>query len=454
MRKTTYGLFARLLVCAVYLIISRAASADQPYGAATIPSPVAMSAVAELAGDWSVKVTYDGTTQVVTLDPQKIVTVVDEKYDSLPVFNPNGPPWRRAVPLNGVVAVECSVENAVVPGTIVVRAENGAELVEGTDYQADVPGGNVGRLEGGAIGENTPVWISYQYTPMRIDSIVRESDGTFAVVKGTPHSVMPVPPELDEGETRLVNVYFCGLMDKLTDNNIFPILDDGKVLFPEDVMAEKLLPETWKKLTQGETVKILAWGDSVTACGFLPDNDRWQAQFVRRLQARFPNAKIELVTEAWGGRNSDTYFAQPAGAEHNYQEKVLDQRPDLLISEFVNDGGFTPEKVEQNYGRIRDDLKNIGTEWIILTPHYVRPTWMGFSSQKNCDNDPRAYTQAIRAFGEKNNIAVADGSVLYGRLWRQGIPYITLMTNNINHPNAFGMSLFADALMSIFGGDR
>jgi hypothetical protein len=26
----------------------------------------------------------------------------------------------------------------------------------------------------------------------------------------------------------------------------------------------------------------------------------------------------------------------------------------------------------------------------------------------------------------------------YGRLWRQGIPYLTLMENNINHPNVFG----------------
>ncbi|MBQ3453330.1 MAG: hypothetical protein IJG25_00540 [Thermoguttaceae bacterium] len=454
MRKRTYGLFTPALLCAACLLVSAAASADQPYGAVTLPSPVASPAAAEVAGDWSVKVTCGDTAEVVTLDPQEIVTVTDEKYDSLPVFNPNGPPWRRAQPLYGVIAFECSVENAVVPGTIVVRDENGAEYVEGTDYQVDVPGGNVGRLEGGAIGEKTPVWISYQYTPMRIDSIVRKSDGAFAVVKGTPHSVMPVPPQMADGNTRLVNVYFCGLMDKLTDNNLFPILDDGKIIFPDEVMAERLLPKTWQKLTNGETVKVLAWGDSVTACGFIPDEDRWQAQFVRRLQARFPNAKIELVTEAWGGRNSDSYFAQPAGAEHNYQEKVLNQRPDLLISEFVNDGGFSPEKVEQNYGRIRDDLKNIGAEWIILTPHYIRPSWMGLSSQKNCDDDPRAYTQAIRAFGQKNNIAVADGSVLYGRLWRQGIPYITLMTNNINHPNAFGMSLFDDALMAVFGGDK
>jgi hypothetical protein len=42
----------------------------------------------------------------------------------------------------------------------------------------------------------------------------------------------------------------------------------------------------------------------------------------------------------------------------------------------------------------------------------------------------------------------------YGRLWRQGIPYLTLMENNINHPNVFGHTLFADSLMALFPRSR
>ena len=38
----------------------------------------------------------------------------------------------------------------------------------------------------------------------------------------------------------------------------------------------------------------------------------------------------------------------------------------------------------------------------------------------------------------------------YGRLWRQGIPYNTLMLNCINHPDYRGMRIFADALMELF----
>jgi hypothetical protein len=35
-------------------------------------------------------------------------------------------------------------------------------------------------------------------------------------------------------------------------------------------------------------------------------------------------------------------------------------------------------------------------------------------------------------------------------LWRQGIPYLTLMENNINHPNMLGHTIFADSLIALF----
>ena len=145
------------------------------------------------------------------------------------------------------------------------------------------------------------------------------------------------------------------------------------------------------KLRAGGPVRILAWGDSVTDGGYLPDAEhtRWQAQFVTRLQARFSQAKIELVSEAWGGRSTASYLAEPAGSPHNYQEVVFGAKPDLVVSEFVNDAGLTPEQVEERYSKFLADFTAIGAEWIILTPHYVRPDWMGLSAQRDIDVDPR-----------------------------------------------------------------
>lgn len=100
---------------------------------------------------------------------------------------------------------------------------------------------------------------------------------------------------------------------------------------------------------------MLAWGDSVTDGGYLPQpgRDRWQEQFVSRLRARFPEARIELITEAWGGRNTGSYLAEPPGSPHNYREKVLGAQPHLVVSEFVNDAGLDVAGVQTHYARFR-----------------------------------------------------------------------------------------------------
>ena len=200
-------------------------------------------------------------------------------------------------------------------------------------------------------------------------------------------------------------------------------------------------------------MKVLAWGDSVTNGGYLPEGERWQGQFLRRLRERFPKAEIELASCGWGGRNSAAFRSvkmAPPGHPYNYREKVLGARADLCVMEFVNDCGMGREAVMKAYGEILADFKAQGTELCILTPHYTRPDWMGLPSQKYCDRDPRPYVWHVREFCRANGVACADASLRWGRLWRQGVPYKTLLVNDINHPNAQGMSYFADALMDLF----
>ena len=411
--------------------------------------------VLTLTGDWQVKVEAEGVSAAVTVDGPETIRVPEEKIGKLPLYNPAGAQYARGAKLAGVRAQECSVRHALDPESLAVRAASGgAAFVRGKDYEAELSWGCVGRLEGGAIGAETPVAVSYAYGTMRLDAVVLTADKKIALRKGVPHVSLPVEPALAAGERRLANIWVTARLPKLAEANLFPVLETA---YPEPpktspTAAERLIPKAMAKLNAGGTLRILAWGDSVTADGFLPEpeKDRWQAQFVRRLRARYPQAKIELITEAWGGRNTDSYRKEPPGSVHNYQEKVLDARPDLIISEFVNDAGFNEAAVFERYGRIRDEFKTIGAEWIILTPHYVRPDWMGLTAEKGIDEDPRPYVKALRKFAAENSLALADASLRYGRLWRQGIPYSTLMMNNINHPNPFGMGLFADALMSLF----
>ena len=416
--------------------------------------------VAETAGDWGVRVAHTAAgimaTGTFVIAPPDVVEVIDEKIPALPLFNPAVPGWVKGVALAEVKAAECTVIRAIDPESLVVKTARGREgtlLERGRDWEADTEWGTVGRLAGGRVGKGEPVWASYRAARRRIDSVVRLTDGTLELVRGTPQIVLCEPPSIPAGSERLVNVYLPGRIEKLSDVNLFPILEDRCPPLASDQppQARARLPETLRRLESGEPLKILAWGDSVTTY------DRWQSMFVERLKTRYPQSKIELVTEAWGGRNTGSYLAEPPGSDHNYREKVLEARPHLIVSEFVNDAGMTPADVDRHYGQLLADFRGIGAEWIILTPHYVMPEWMGPGflerGQRDIDDDPRPYVAGLKAFvaAHPERVALADAARRYGRLWRQGIPYLTLMENNINHPNVAGHQIFVDALDEVFG---
>ena len=416
-----------------------------------------------VAGDWKVLVegVRDGRkiASVVAVPPPDIITVNAEMHERMPVYDPTcWAGWGRGIALREIRAQECSTKYALDPASLEVQSGPGAGtriFERGKDYEADLDWGGLGRLVGGAIEEKMPVFVSYRYAKLRLDSVVRTKAKTIVLRKGKAHIAVPRPPELGTGEERLGNIWINGRLEKLLPGNLFPILESE---YPEPAascggsMAERLLPQAMRRLKDGKRLKILAWGDSVTNGRYLPEGEsfRWQVQFVNRLKERFPKAKIDLVTEAWAGRNTESYLAEPPNAEHNYQEKVLAAKPDLVISEFVNDASLNPGQVEERYSRFLGDFQAIRAEWIILTPHYVRPDWMGLKREQKIDKDPRPYVAGVRAFAEKHGIALADASLRYGRLWRQGIPYSSLMHNNINHPDIRGMKLFADSLMALF----
>lgn len=324
----------------------------------------------------------------------------------------------------------------------------------GKDFGLDATWAVIGRLAGGSIQVGQPVYASYEYYQSRLDAVVLTRKNHIVIREGTPTNVVAEMPAIQKGEKLLGTIWVPGRITKLTDDNLYPILETK---YPEPPKshpsaAELHIPNTLAKLRAGKTVRILAWGDSVTDAGYLPhpETERWQAQFVARLHKRFPKSKIELISEGWGGRTTSAFLAEPPGSPYNYKEKVLATKPDLIISEFVNDAGLPAAQWHEIYPRLLSDFKSIGAEWVILTPHYVRPDWMGLTRQREIDNDPRPYVAYLRQFAPENPVALADASKRWGRLWRQGVPYTTLFMNAINHPDARGMKIFADSLMEIF----
>lgn len=440
-----YGLVCGLMTCAVLSA-----------GFAAVEEPASL----RVTGDWEVEVAVGAPAPQqarLRVPPPEAITVTAEKHDALPLFNPRTGGWARGARLKRLVAQETTTPYLLDPESVVVRSGPGEDAItflRGEDYQADLDWGTIGRVAGSRIGEGQPVFVSYRYTPLRLDSVVLTRAGKVELRRGEPRTSGVTPPGALTGERHLANIWLPGRVAKLGPVHLFPILETAypEPAKPSPTAAEKLLPKTLEKLRSGKKVRILAWGDSVTDGRYLPDpaRERWQEQFVRRLRLRFPKAEIELVTEAWGGRNTASYLAEPPGSEHNYREKVLAAKPDLIVSEFVNDAGLNPQQVEERYSRFLADFQGIGAEWIILTPHYVRPDWMGLNRERDIDQDPRSYVAGLRQFAARHPIALADASLRYGRLWRQGIPYTVLMMNSINHPDPHGMKLFANALIELF----
>lgn len=445
--------------------LSDRVSIPEPSASVTKAPEAGLEVELTAIGDWDVRVTVTRrepgqsaarTNTVVQIAPPEAVEVAAERHDSLPLFNPNTGGWMKGARLRLVQAQETTTPFLVDPRSVVLRAGpdlNAPVFKPGIDYDADLVWGTIGRTAQGGIREGQPVYAAYRCYALRLDALVLRPDGTIDVRRGEPRAAAPKPGPVRAGEVHLANIWLPGRVARLGSTNLLPIRETS---YPEPALLrptpiEQFLPKTLARLETGQLLRVLAWGDSVTDGSYLsdPDRERWQAQFVERLQAAFPKARIELVTEAWGGRNTASYLAEPPGAPHNYREKVLGAQPHLIVSEFVNDAGLDAAQVEERYGRLLEDFSAIGAEWIILTPHYVRPDWMGLDRECDIDNDPRPYVAGLRQFAGRHGVALADAARRYGRLWRQGIPYTALMLNSINHPDADGMKIFADALMAL-----
>ncbi len=395
-----------------------------------------------LTGAWSVEV----GEAILDIPRNEIRRVKDERYDSLPMYKEKNLGYSRGKQLIQLLTEECTGTGMLIRESVKIKpaAGNSAPFIPGRDYEMDYLWGTFGRIEGSAVNENQVVYIDYDYSPCRLDSIVRDSVGRIKIVSGTPTVGSLYPPKLSDGDTLIANVWIDGPLEKLTEENLFPVDTDlPPVTKDPNNTAEKLLPKTLDKLRKGKNVTYVAWGDSVSYyCNY-------QAKFAEFLRARYPQTSVILQTAAWPGNSSNGYMNEPPGGKYDFVRDVLDKKPDLVSIEFVNDAYLNEEETQRHYAGIMERLTGIGAEVILIVPHFVRADWMGMTTMK-FDDDPRPYVEGLKKFAVDCRIALADSSKYWARLWRQGIPYITLQVNSINHPDDRGHQFFAQALSELF----
>ncbi len=385
----------------------------------------------------------------------EMIQVRDEYYARLPLFNDQSGGWMRGVRLQGLRTQECTATGLLIPDSVVVKPAPGPATPYklGQDYQLDPFWATIGRLPKGQIGPDQAVYVDYQYSPSRLDSIAVDRTGKVRLFEGRPAVGAMDPSILPTGFTRIANIWVPGRTEQLSGENLFPIAPglQTETRNHRRSVASRLLPKMLAKLRAGKPVTIVAWGDSVTAGGGVggEPNLWYQNRFAEMLRKRFPQAMITLKTAAWPGGNSRGYLDALPSSQYNFQRDVLDAKPDLVTVEFVNDAYLNESQTFAEYTEIMNRLTAIDSEVILIAPHLVRPDWMGVTSLK-FDHDPRPYVNALRKFAQAHHVALADVSAAWCRLWREGIPYVTLLANSINHPDARGHEIYARTLINLF----
>ena len=202
------------------------------------------------------------------------------------------------------------------------------------------------------------------------------------------------------------------------------------------------LPKTRQKLLAGEKVRIVAFGDSITAGGDASEPalifwERWAAA----LRGKYPRASIETTNGATGGDST-------VQGLQRLQEKVLRQKPDLVLVGFgMNDhnreGYGVPldafaANLRTMISRIRADT---GAEVLLFSAFPPNPKWHYGS------HNMEAYADATEQVAREEQCAFADVYRLWMSLAARKKPE-DLLANNINHPNDFGHWIYFEALQA------
>jgi lysophospholipase L1-like esterase len=211
--------------------------------------------------------------------------------------------------------------------------------------------------------------------------------------------------------------------------------------WPEQPPQTQFLKATKARLQAGQPLKIVAFGDSITAGGDVtkPEYLFWK-RWADDLQKRHPASQITSVNGATGGDSTVQGLAR-------LQTKVIDEKPDLVLIGFgMNDhniNSVTIPKFEENLqtlvNRIRAETK---AEVVLFSAFPPNPKWK-FGSHHMVD-----YAAATGRVAQQLSCAYADVFSNWVRISDRKKPE-DLLGNNINHPNDFGHWVYFRVLQNL-----
>jgi lysophospholipase L1-like esterase len=208
---------------------------------------------------------------------------------------------------------------------------------------------------------------------------------------------------------------------------------------PEPFDAAAQLPKTLEKLRAGKPLKVIAYGDSITAGGEASTEDlQYTPRWIREvLRPKFPSSQISFENGATGGDTT-------AQGVQRLEQKVLSRSPDLVLIAFgMNDNNVSGVPLPQFQDNLRSMISAIrqrtGAEVILLSTFPPHPEWHFNSHQM------QSYALATKTVAAEVKAPYADVFGVWEKVLKRKDPS-SLLGNNINHPNDFGHWLYVVAL--------
>ncbi|MDH7502450.1 MAG: SGNH/GDSL hydrolase family protein [Verrucomicrobiota bacterium] len=211
--------------------------------------------------------------------------------------------------------------------------------------------------------------------------------------------------------------------------------------WPVQPSQAHLLKLTQAKLKAGKQVKIVAFGDSITAGGDAtkPELIFWK-RWADALQRKYPQARVTAVNGATGGDST-------VQGLQRLQTKVLNESPDLVLIGFgMNDHNVGGVPIPQFKANLHEMIERIrsetGAEIILFSAFPPNPKWK-FGSHRMAD-----YAEATRQVAAEAGCAYADVFTNWQHVAAYKKPE-DLLGNNINHPNDFGHWIYFRVLEAL-----
>jgi lysophospholipase L1-like esterase len=344
--------------------------------------------------------------------------------------------------------------------------KGGKILQEGVDYRLDKKGA-VSQLKGAPQGGSIQTLATFSYFPDRYDSLFFDPvNGSFALVQGP---VRNIDAEEYIPATPAGKIRFCTIA--VTGDKVQVVTTYEK----RTAVIEGSLTALQKKLKSGESIKVLGYGDSITAMGagrtYEPnskDNDRFEGYF-----SRFPNDTINAIEKydfqdgvgkkhcknGWnwklietiekkynnnveylncgiGGTSSDA--TKNNGLFMDRIEVALAVKADLVVLAFgMNELGSS--RTEKNIDEIIKKFKAMGADVIVMGVPQINGTRINDRNRWKETND------LLKKVALANNCPFIDTAEV-----NLGIaPEHICSANQYNHPGIFELNKYGEALAEV-----